>query len=141
MALEGRAGRVDGGVTVARFHIFPPVDERTHLAYIDEVAENGRLRLLALQTEKQPERVVDRLHLHGLEPPRRGAQALWINDRGLLDEHARRLALERDLRSEARRPCTRRCGGDEDGAQHRELVRLYDHGVARAALLVAAAAA
>ncbi len=35
-----------GGVTVARFHIFAPVDERAHLAYVQEVAEHGRIPLL-----------------------------------------------------------------------------------------------
>jgi hypothetical protein len=35
-----------GAVTVARFHIFAPVDERAHLAYVQEVAEHGRLPLL-----------------------------------------------------------------------------------------------
>jgi hypothetical protein len=32
-----------GAVTVARFHIFAAVDERAHLAYVQEVAEHGRL--------------------------------------------------------------------------------------------------
>jgi hypothetical protein len=32
-----------GAVTVARFHIFAPVDERAHLAYVQEVAEHGRV--------------------------------------------------------------------------------------------------
>ncbi len=35
-----------GGVTVARFHIFAPVDERAHLAYVAEVAAHGRLPFL-----------------------------------------------------------------------------------------------
>jgi hypothetical protein len=34
---------VVGAVTVARFHIFAAVDERAHLAYVQEVAEHGRL--------------------------------------------------------------------------------------------------
>jgi Dolichyl-phosphate-mannose-protein mannosyltransferase len=36
-----------GTVTVARFHIFAPVDERAHLAYVQEVAEHGRIPLLS----------------------------------------------------------------------------------------------
>ncbi len=32
-----------GAVTVARFHIFAEVDERAHLAYVQEVAEHGRI--------------------------------------------------------------------------------------------------
>jgi hypothetical protein len=32
-----------GAVTVARFHIFAAVDERAHLAYVQEVSEHGRL--------------------------------------------------------------------------------------------------
>jgi len=32
-----------GGVTVARFHVWAEVDERAHYAYVQEVAENGRL--------------------------------------------------------------------------------------------------
>jgi hypothetical protein len=32
-----------GAVTVVRFHIFAPVDERAHVAYVQEVAEHGRL--------------------------------------------------------------------------------------------------
>jgi 4-amino-4-deoxy-L-arabinose transferase-like glycosyltransferase len=32
-----------GALTVARFHIFAAVDERAHVAYVQEVAEHGRL--------------------------------------------------------------------------------------------------
>jgi hypothetical protein len=32
-----------GAVTVSRFHIFAEVDERAHLAYVQEVAEHGRI--------------------------------------------------------------------------------------------------
>jgi hypothetical protein len=32
-----------GAVTVGRFHIFAEVDERAHLAYVQEVAEHGRI--------------------------------------------------------------------------------------------------
>lgn len=35
-----------GGVTVVRFHIFAPVDERSHVSYVAEVAEHGRLPFL-----------------------------------------------------------------------------------------------
>jgi len=35
-----------GGVTVFRFHIFAEVDERAHLAYVQEVAEHGRLPVM-----------------------------------------------------------------------------------------------
>jgi 4-amino-4-deoxy-L-arabinose transferase-like glycosyltransferase len=32
-----------GAVTVSRFHVFAEVDERAHLAYVQEVAEHGRI--------------------------------------------------------------------------------------------------
>src|SRR3954453_12065743 len=32
-----------GGATVGRFHVWAPIDERAHYAYIQEVAEHGRL--------------------------------------------------------------------------------------------------
>jgi hypothetical protein len=34
---------VCGVTTVARFHIWAPVDERAHYAYVQEIAEHGRL--------------------------------------------------------------------------------------------------
>lgn len=35
-----------GAVTVARFHVFAEIDERAHYAYVQEVAEHGRLPVL-----------------------------------------------------------------------------------------------
>jgi hypothetical protein len=35
-----------GAVTVSRFHVFAEVDERAHLAYVQEVAEHGRIPLV-----------------------------------------------------------------------------------------------
>jgi 4-amino-4-deoxy-L-arabinose transferase-like glycosyltransferase len=32
-----------GSITVARFHIFAEIDERAHLAYVQEIAEHGRI--------------------------------------------------------------------------------------------------
>ena len=43
MVLQVTAIFVLGAVTVARFHIFAEVDERAHLAYVQEVAEHGRI--------------------------------------------------------------------------------------------------
>ncbi len=43
MVLQVLAIFVLGAVTVARFHIFAEVDERAHLAYVQEVAEHGRI--------------------------------------------------------------------------------------------------
>jgi hypothetical protein len=43
MMLQVTAILVLGAVTVFRFHIFAEVDERAHLAYVQEVAEHGRI--------------------------------------------------------------------------------------------------
>jgi hypothetical protein len=43
MVLQVAAIIVVGATTVARFHIFAVVDEMPHLAYVQEVAEHGRL--------------------------------------------------------------------------------------------------
>jgi hypothetical protein len=43
MVLQIAAIFMLGVVTVARFHIFAEVDERAHLAYVQEVAEHGRI--------------------------------------------------------------------------------------------------
>lgn len=43
MVLQIAAILVLGAVTVLRFHIFAEVDERAHLAYVQEVAEHGRI--------------------------------------------------------------------------------------------------
>ena len=37
---------VAGAATVARFRVFAPIDERAHYAYVQEVAEHGRLPVL-----------------------------------------------------------------------------------------------
>jgi hypothetical protein len=43
MVLQVTAIFVPGAGTVACFHIFVEVDERAHLAYVQEVAEHGRI--------------------------------------------------------------------------------------------------
>lgn len=43
VSLQVAAIVVVGGATVARFHVFAPIDERQHFAYVQEVAEHGRL--------------------------------------------------------------------------------------------------
>jgi 4-amino-4-deoxy-L-arabinose transferase-like glycosyltransferase len=43
VSLQVAAIVVVGGVTVARFHVFAPIDERQHFAYVQEVAEHERL--------------------------------------------------------------------------------------------------
>jgi hypothetical protein len=43
MLLQVLAIFVLGAITVARFHIFAEVDERAHLAYVQEIAEHGRI--------------------------------------------------------------------------------------------------
>ena len=43
VSLQVAAIAVVGGATVARFHVFASVDERQHFAYVQEVAEHGRL--------------------------------------------------------------------------------------------------
>ena len=43
MVLQVVAIFVLGAVTVGRFHIFAEIDERAHLAYVQEIAEDGRI--------------------------------------------------------------------------------------------------
>src|SRR5271165_879465 len=43
MVVQIAAIVVLGAVTVSRFHVFAEVDERAHLAYVQEVAEHGRI--------------------------------------------------------------------------------------------------
>lgn len=55
------------------------------------------------EPQNQSESVVDRAELVGLEPPGGAPEALWVDNRGLLDKHARALATELDLGPEGRR--------------------------------------
>ena len=50
---------VVGAGTVARFRVFSPVDEKPHFAYIQEVAEHGRLPYLGRDFVSRPVEAVD----------------------------------------------------------------------------------
>jgi hypothetical protein len=62
-----------GGATVARFHIFAVVDERPHVAYVQAVAEHGRLPWLGRDVVSwQVEAINDNVYPHhSLRDPRR----------------------------------------------------------------------
>ena len=88
------------------------------------------------EAQNEYECFVDRAQLIRIEAPGRAAEAFGVDDSRLLDEHARFLSFQPDRGSEACRSRACRGGGDEDGREVEELVRLHDHGVARPALLV-----
>ena len=90
----------------------------------------------ALEREQEPQALVDGEQFGRLEPSHRPAEPLGVDDGGLLHEHPCLDALEFDHRSKARGSCACRCRRDEDRAELEELVRLDDHRVASAALLV-----
>jgi hypothetical protein len=96
--------------------------------------------LKSLEAEDEHERLVNGAELARVEPPRGAAESLGIDDRCLLDEDARLLTIQRDRRTEARRPGTRRRGRNEQRAEIEKLVGLNDDGIPSSALLAPARA-
>ena len=60
VALQLAALLVLGGVTVARFHVWAPVDERAHYDYVQTVAEQQRLPLLTDLVSPEVQAITDR---------------------------------------------------------------------------------
>ena len=90
----------------------------------------------ALKPEEERQGLVDRAELADVESPGRSAEELWIDDGRLLDEDARLVPVDGDLRPEAGGVSARRGWRDENGAEVEELVCLDDNGVPSASLLV-----
>jgi hypothetical protein len=94
--------------------------------------------LLDVEREHEGQRVIDRGHLSSRKVPCRAPEALKINDRRLLDQHARERSVEIHLGTEGRGSGTCRGRCDEDGTQAEELVSLDDDGKSCAALFMTA---
>jgi hypothetical protein len=90
--------------------------------------------------EHETERVVNGANLRGIESPRRGPEALRINDGRLLGEHTSLPSAEIHGRTKTRRTRARRGRRNKNGAQAQKLVSLHDDRIARAALLTTASA-
>ena len=60
VALQIAALVVLGGVTVARFHVWAPVDERQHYDYVQTIAEQHRLPLLDDLVSPEVQAITDR---------------------------------------------------------------------------------
>jgi 4-amino-4-deoxy-L-arabinose transferase-like glycosyltransferase len=60
VALQLAAVLVLGGVTVARFHVWAPVDERQHYDYVQKVAEDHRLPLIDDLVSPEVEAITER---------------------------------------------------------------------------------
>ena len=90
---------VVGVATVARFHIFAAVDEEAHLAYVQQVAEHGRLPWLGrtvLPAQLQPHHVpgFGGLSYEAFQPPLYYALAVPAFDAA---SSVRQLVCVRDL--------------------------------------------
>ena len=104
------------------------------------LVQTGLFRGAASESEDEQQGLVERAELTRVEAPGGATEALWIDDRRLLDENTRLLAIDRDRQPKARRAGARRRRRDEDRAEVEELIRLDDDGVASPALFVAARA-
>ena len=91
-----------------------------------------------LQREDQFERRVDRSLFSKAEPACVSIKTIQVHCAQLLDEHARRFAVDLDFRAKRGRRGASRCRRDDRGGQPEELVGLQDHRVPRPSLLVSA---
>lgn len=87
------------------------------------------------QAENESEGFVNRTELIRLEATDGAAEPLWVNDRGLLDQHASGLTRQVYRRPKARH---HRCGRgwcDERRTEMQKLIGLHDDRISRPALL------
>lgn len=101
------------------------------------IPDTRSIRQLLAESQDGRECFVDAPLLVWREPADEIAKAPGVDGADLLDEDASCLAEELYLRAERRGPGARRCGRDQDHRAGQQLVRLNDHPVAAAALLVA----
>lgn len=71
VVLQVAAIVVVGVATVARFHIFAGIDEEAHIAYVQEIAEHGRLPWLGRSAMPQQLLVMDHAPPRSVGDPRR----------------------------------------------------------------------
>jgi hypothetical protein len=125
----------DDLMTTARTYTHVVADERQ----LDYAVCSTDLPVVS-EPEDEREGLVDGAEFINFEASGGAAESLWVDDRRLLDEDACLFSLERDRRTEARRPGARRRRRNENGAKTEELVGLDDNRVTSPALFVPARA-